>query len=192
MRTWLALLPAALMISSSAAHAEPANPCDLLFVPEGYALNCSVHRGVEDDWRVVIRPEDSTFGALSELSLEPVDEPIEDPRTWLQSQLRFDLGGLEHVVRELSESEDSPLADERLTDSLESWLGMMQLLADWPLQSCLEPIEASGSLEDRTSELSCTWEVGPFRQHLLTRLVERDGQHYVIRVRSMNDRRCGT
>jgi hypothetical protein len=168
-----------------AAAAAPADPCGLLFVPDGYQLRCTVYRGVEDDWRLVVRPENSLFDALSELSIEPVEEPIEDPQAWLREQLRVDLSGLEHVVRELADSDDSPFTGEEIGASLEAWLGMMTTLAEWPLQSCEEPSATSGD----PPELACAWEFGPFHQHLVIRLVERDGQHYAVRVRAMNERR---
>jgi hypothetical protein len=188
-----ALLVAALAVGLPgsglpAAAAAPADPCGLLFVPDGYQLRCTVYRGVEDDWRLVVRPEDSMFDALSELSIEPVEEPIEDPQAWLREQLRVDLSGLEQVVRELADSDDSPFAGEEIGASLEAWLGMMTMLAEWPLQSCEEPSATSGDPPE-APELACAWEFGPFHQHLVIRLVERDGQHYAVLVRAMNERR---
>ena len=189
-----ALLVAALALglpgsSLPAAAAVPADPCRLLFVPEGYQLRCTVQRGIEDDWRLVIRPVSSPFAALSELSIEPIEEPVDDPQAWLRNQLRLDLSGLEHAVRELAESDDSPFVDEEVAAPLEAWLGMMTALAEWPLQSCEESSAMSGSMPREGSELACEWQLGPFHQHLVIRLVERDGQHYAVRVRAMNERR---
>jgi hypothetical protein len=166
----------------------PTDPCALLFVPDGYQLRCSVQRRADDDWRLVIGPRDSLFAPLSELSIEPVEEPIEDPEEWLRGQLRIDLSGLEHVVRELAESDDSPFAGEEVGTSLEAWLGMMNMLTEWPLQSCKEP-STEGGVAGETSELACEWQFGPFRQHLVLRLVERGGERYAVRVRAMNERR---
>jgi hypothetical protein len=174
--------------SLPAAAAAPADPCGLLFVPEGYQLRCTVHPGIEDDWRLVVRPENSAFAALSELSIEPLVEPVDDRQAWLRNQLRLDLGSLEHVVRELAESDDSPFADEEVARPLEAWLGMMTMLAEWPLQSCEEPSMSGGAFREG-SELSCDWQLGPFHQHLVIRLVEREGQLYAVRVRAMNERR---
>jgi len=186
-----AFLAAALAIGlpasgGSAAAATPADPCGLLFVPDGYQLRCTVYRGVADDWRVLVRPEESLFDALSELSVEPLEESIEDPQAWLREQLRVDLSGLEDVVRELTESDDSPFTDEAVAP-LEAWLGMLAGLAEWPLQSCEEP--SAGGAAGEGSELACEWQLGPFHQHFLIRLVERDGQQYAVRVRAMNERR---
>lgn len=174
--------------SLPAAAVAPADPCGLLFVPEGYQLRCTVERGIEDDWRLVIRPESSPFAPLSELSIEPVEEPVADPQAWLRDQLRLDLGGLEHAVRELAESDDSPFADEAVAAPLEAWLGMFGTLAEWPLQSCEEPATAGGAPPEG-AELACEWQLGPFHQHLVVRLVEREGQLYAVRVRAMNERR---
>jgi hypothetical protein len=179
-------LPGASMPVTAAA---PADPCGLLFVPEDFQLRCTVQRGVADDWRLVIRPDDSIpFGALSELSIEPVEEPVADPQAWLRDQLRLDLSGLEHAVRALAESEDSPFTDEAVVAPLQAWLGVMTSLAELPLQSCEEPSTAGSTLREG-SELACEWRIGPLQQHLVIRLVERDGQHYVVRVRAMNERR---
>jgi hypothetical protein len=175
--------------AAPASAAIPDDPCALLFVPDGYQLRCTVYRGANDDWRLVVQPEDSPFAALSELSVEPLEEPIEDPEAWLRDQLRIDLTGLEDAVRELAEGDDSPFTDERITASLETWLGMMTNLAEWPLQSCTEPTAVPAGTPWQDSELTCDWQLGPFHQHLLIRLVERDGQHYVVRVRAMNERR---
>jgi hypothetical protein len=170
--------------AAPAAAAAPADPCALLFVPPGYQLSCTVHQAAGDDWRLVVRPENSPFGELSELSLEPVEELVEDPQAWLRDQLSLDLTGLEDAVRALAESDDSPLADARITASLEAWLGMMSSFAEWPLESCVEPSSMSGG-----AELACDWTLGPFHQHLVTRLVERGGQRYMVRIRAMNERR---
>jgi hypothetical protein len=188
---FVAALALALPGSGAAvAAAAPADPCGLLFVPEGYQLRCTVHSGIEDDWQLVIRPENSPFAALSELSIEPlVEEAVDDPQVWLRNQLRLDLSELEHVVRELAESDDSPFADEEVARPLEAWLGMMTMLAEWPLQSCEEPSAMSGSASREGSELICEWQLGPFHQHLVIRLVEREGQLYAVRVRAMNERR---
>jgi hypothetical protein len=189
-----ALLVAALAVglpgsSLPAAAAAPADPCGLLFVPEGYQLRCTVYPGIEDDWQLVIRPENSPFAGLSELSIEPLVEPVDDRHAWLRNQLRLDLSSLEHVVRELVESDDSPFADEEVARPLEAWLSMMTMLAELPLQSCKEPAAVSGGASREGSELSCDWQLGPFHQHLVIRLVEREGEHYVVRVRAMNERR---
>jgi len=189
-----ALVGAALVLGlpaggGPAAAAAPSDPCAMLFVPEGYDLRCTVRRGVGDDWRLVVRPEESVFDALSELSVEPVEEPIEDPQAWLRGQLRVDLSGVEDLMRELAESDDSPFTDDAIVAPLEAWLGMLAGLAELPLQSCEEPAATSGSTAGEDSELACEWQLGPFHQHLVMRLVEREGPRYAVRVRAMNERR---
>jgi hypothetical protein len=66
---------------------------------------------------------------------------------------------------------------------------MLTGLAEWPLQSCEEAAETPGGAAQENSELTCEWQLGPFHQHLVLRLVERDGRRYVVRVRAMNERR---
>ena len=190
MTCWRSLLPAVLtsglLVAAASAGAATPDPCELLFVPDGYELSCTVRRGSDDDaWRLVVRPETGAFAPLSELSVEPLEQPIEDRDAWLRDQLSFDLRGFEEVVRELAESDDSPVADQQFVDSLEAWLGTMASFAEMPLQGCAEPSAAPGDAR----ELTCEWQLGPFRQYLLTRLVERDDRVYAIRIRAMNERR---
>ena len=36
---------------------------------------------------------------------------------------------------------------------------------------------------------TCEWQLGPLRQYLALRLVERDGERYAVRIRAMNEHR---
>jgi hypothetical protein len=40
-----------------------------------------------------------------------------------------------------------------------------------------------------TWRMECQWEVGPLRQDMELRLVERDGERYAVRIRAMNEHR---
>ena len=40
-----------------------------------------------------------------------------------------------------------------------------------------------------TWEMGCEWEVGSLRQFMRFRLIERDGERYAIRIRTMNEQR---
>jgi hypothetical protein len=37
--------------------------------------------------------------------------------------------------------------------------------------------------------MACDWELGPLRQYMRFRLVERAGERYAIRIRTMNEQR---
>ena len=37
--------------------------------------------------------------------------------------------------------------------------------------------------------MDCEWELGPLRQYLALRLIERDGERYAVRIRAMNEHR---
>lgn len=174
------------LLTAAPARAAPADPCARLFVPEGYALDCTVRGDLADRWRLVVHPETGAFAALSELSVEPVEEPIADPQAWLREQLTMDLGGFQLAMRELTEGPDSPFTDPQFAQALEAWLGLVTSLAELPLQGCDEPLATT---HGAASELACDWRLGPFHQHLLTRLVERGDQVYAIRIRAMNERR---
>jgi hypothetical protein len=190
MSSWRILRSAALASGLLAAVPQPAaaqtDPCGLLFVPDAYGLGCAVRRGVgADDWRLLVQPEAGAFAPLSELSVEPLSEPVDDWDVWLRDQVTFDLDGVEDSFRGFAESDDSPVADPRFVDSVEAWLAVMTSLAEMPLQGCAGPSAAPGD----GRELACEWRFGPFRQYLLTRLVERDDRVYAIRIRAMNERR---
>jgi hypothetical protein len=173
-----------------AAPAGPAKaveqPCDLLFVPEGYELTCTVEQQAGDDsWEVSVHPTDGTFAGLSELTLSPVDGPVADPAAWLKEQVQIDVSGLEDALTSFLEDEDNPFAGESWWTSLRGLKDVVHSLSDLPLDSCDEP---RTDAEDGWM-IDCDWGIGSLRQFLTVRLVERDGVHYGLRVQSMNQRR---
>jgi hypothetical protein len=42
---------------------------------------------------------------------------------------------------------------------------------------------------DETWEMACEWEVGPLRQFMRFRLIEKGSERYAIRIRTMNEQR---
>ena len=172
-----------------AAAAIPADElCERLFVPEGYELGCTLEadpsgRGVA----AVVRPTDSAFGPLSELTLRQVEEPVDDPAAWLRAQLTLDLSALETGLDELIRDADSPITGTPLADQLDSWRRLLDAAATLPLAGCREPAPLTGGIDGW--EMACDWELGPLRQYMRFRLVERGGEHYAIRIRTMNEQR---
>jgi hypothetical protein len=161
--------------------------CDRLFLPEGYQLDCTLRGGAGASERMaVVRPVEGAFAPLSELTIRPIEEPVDDPERWLREQLRIDLTGVEDAVSGLTESPDSPLAGSSIDEHLESWLDLLDSLAGLPLEGCGEP--AARPAGDGW-ELECEWPLGPLRQYLTLRLVERDGEQYAMRIRAMNEQR---
>ena len=173
-------------VGSAAAQALASErPCDLLFVPEGYELTCTVTREPGDDaWEVSVHPTEGTFASLSELTLSPVKDEIADPAGWLRKQVRIDVTGLENALTSFLDDEDNPFADESWWTSLQGLKDVVHSISDLPLDSCEEP---------RAGEdgwiIDCDWGIGSLRQLLTVRLVERDGIFYTLRVQSMNERR---
>ena len=161
-------------------------PCDRLFVPEGYELTCTVERLAGDDaWEVSVHPTDGAFSSLSELTLSPIDGPIADPKMWLREQVRIDVSGVEEALTSFLDDEDSPFAEESWWNSLKSLRDMVYSISDLPLDSCDDPREADGA----AWVIDCAWGIGSFHQLLTIRLVERDGVYYGLHVQSMNERR---
>ena len=175
------------------AVAAPAIPsealCERLFVPEGYDLGCAleVDPSGSGEAAAVVRPTDSAFAPLSELSLRRVDEPIDDPAEWLRERLRLDLSEVDLALAELTRGEDSPITGTPLADQLDRWRQLLGPAAALPLAGCGEPAPLAGGLD--AWEMACDWELGPLRQYMRFRLVERAGERYAIQIRTMNEQR---
>lgn len=163
-------------------------PCDRLFVPEGYELTCTVERqtGSDDSWEVSVHPLEGTFAGLSELKLMPVEESVSDPDSWLQEQIRIDASGLENALTNFLEDEDNPFSAESWWQSLKGLKDVVHSLSDLPLDSCAAPVE---NTEKASWKIDCDWGIGSLRQYLSVYLVERDGEYYTLKIQAMNQRR---
>ena len=165
--------------------ADEKAPCDRLFVPDGYELTCTVERKPGDDgWKVSVHPTDGTFASLSELTLSPVDGKVADPASWLRQQVKIDVTGLEDALTNFLDDEDNPFAEESWWTSLQGLKDVVHSISDLPLDSCDDPRASDGAWV-----IDCDWGIGSLRQLLTVRLVERDGDFYMLRVQSMNPRR---
>ncbi|MGI9510610.1 MAG: hypothetical protein ACR2QJ_14815 [Geminicoccaceae bacterium] len=185
---WMGILLVGWLSSTGPATAQALaseKPCDLLFVPEGYELTCTVKREPgADDWQVSVHPTDGMFAGLSELTLTPVDERIADPADWLQKQVKIDVTGLEDALTGFLDDEDTPFAEESWWTSLRGLKDVVHSISDLPLDACDEPHEG-----DDGWVIDCDWGIGSLQQLLTVRLVERDDTFYALRVQSMNERR---
>jgi hypothetical protein len=167
----IALLGVALAsVTLASLEAAPIDDlCGRLFLPEGYQLDCTVRGGARASERMaVVHPVEGAFAPLSELTIRPLDDAVDDPLTGL------------------TESPDSPFAGSSIDEHLESWLALLDSLAGLPLEGCGEPTARSAG---DGWQLTCEWPLGPLRQYLTLRLVERDGQQYAVRIRAMNEQR---
>jgi hypothetical protein len=135
----------------------------------------------------VVRPSDSAFAALSELSLRRVEEPVEDPAAWLREQLTVDLSPVDSALNGLTRGPDSPITNTPLAEQLQAWRELLGSAATLPLSGCGEPAHLAGDAD--AWEMACEWALGPLRQYMRLRLVERAGERYGIRIRSMNEQR---
>jgi hypothetical protein len=123
---------------------------------------------------------------LSELTLRRVEEPVEDPAAWLREQLTLDLSPVDAALRELARDADSPITGTPLAEQLQDWRELLDSAAALPLAGCDEPAHLPGP---DAWEMACDWELGPLRQYMRFRLVERAGERYAIRIRTMNEQR---
>ena len=161
--------------------------CARLTVPEGLELDCVVQSDAAGAGiAAVVRPTGSEFGPLSELQLRRVEEAIDDPAAWLREQLTLDLTPLDAAIDELIHGPDSPITGTPLAQQLQSWRGLLGSAATLPLAGCRDPVRLA---RDEIWEMVCEWEVGSLRQFMRFRLIERDGERYAIRIRTMNEQR---
>lgn len=170
------------------AWAQPREAlCARLSVPDGLQLDCVLENDPAGaGLAAVVRPTDSNFAPLSELRLRRVDETVEDPAAWLREQLTLDLSPLDSALEELIHGADSPISGTPLADQLQGWRGLLGSAATLPLTGCRDPVRLAGT---EGWEMACEWEVGSLRQYMRFRLVERAGEHYAIRIRTMNEQR---
>lgn len=192
MRPLASALALGLLVPGAAAEAAPS-PCDELFIPEGYQLTCTLEGSSESGiWIARVRPSEGAFDDLTELRLEPVEGPIDEPELWLRERMVVDVSGFEAALDELLADPDSPLGDLPLDRSLDDWGDMMRALGQLPLRGCAEPVRYAGGAdtgEPGRYEIACVWRLGPFTQYMNVRLLNRDGQDYAIRLRAVNERR---
>jgi hypothetical protein len=178
---------AGLLALGAPAGAAEHSLCERLFVPEGYALTCSVEGDpAAGGWNLLVQPAEGTFAPLSELTIRPVDEPVADPAAWLEEQLTLDMSQFDATLNDLLHSPDSPVADTPIVGQLESWRGVLRAAAGWPLAGCADPESVAGG---ETWQMECEWQLGPFKQLLALRLVDRDGERYAVKIRAMNEHR---
>ena len=190
MNARLALLIGTICLPCAAAPAlaQPAEDlCARLFVPDGLELDCTLQSDPAGaGLAAVVQPTDSDFAPLSELTLRPVEEPIEDPAAWLREQLTLDLSPVDAALEDLIHGADSPISGTSLAEHLQSWRGLLGSAATLPLAGCDDPVRLAGGDQ---WQMACEWELGPLRQYMTFRLVERAGEHYAIRIRTMNEQR---
>jgi hypothetical protein len=171
------------------AAAQPTEDlCARLSVPEGAGLGCTVRSDpATSQPSAAVQPTDSDFAPLSELTLERVEQPVDDPSAWLREQLTLDLSPVDAALDELIRGADSPITGTPLAEQLQSWRALLGSAAKLPLTGCGDPVRLPGGIE--AWEMACEWELGPLRQYMRFRLVERAGDHYAIRIRTMNEQR---
>jgi hypothetical protein len=183
------LIGAAWLASIGAAVAQTPDDdlCARLFVPEGYELGCALEIDPSGSAGAVVRPTESAFAPLTELSVRRVEEPVDDPASWLRDRLTLDLAPAEAALDELAEGADSPITGTPLAEQLQQWRAFLGSAATLPLTGCGDPELLAGGID--AWEMACDWELGPLRQYMRFRLVERRGERYAIEIRPMNEQR---
>jgi hypothetical protein len=188
LRLWLLIGTIGLACAGAPSLTQASEDlCARLAVPEGAGLACMVRSDpAGSGLAAVVQPTDSDFAPLSELTLRPVEGPIENPAEWLRQQLTLDLSPVDAALNELIHGPDSPITGTPLAEQLQSWRGLLGAAATLPLTGCGDPARLAGG---EAWEMACEWELGGLRQYMRFRLVERGGDHYGIRIRTMNEQR---
>jgi hypothetical protein len=187
-RLWLLIgtIGLACVGGPTATHATE-DLCARLSVPDGVGLACLVRSDpAGSGLAAVVQPTDSDFAPLSELTLRRVEGPIEEPAAWLRQQLTLDLSPVDAALNELIQGADSPITGTPLAEQLQSWRGLLGAAATLPLTGCGDPARLAVG---EAWEMACEWELGGLRQYMRFRLVERAGDYYGIRIRTMNEQR---
>lgn len=179
----LLLLPVLLGATPALPAAAEAAVCPSVFVPEGYDLRCA---GADDVWRLEVTPEADPLAGFSRLTVRPIEEPVEDPFSWLQEQLVVDLNGLRFALDEALEDPRNPLAGMFPKEVLEPLLEQLSLLGHLPLQGCAYPFE----LEQRPVwQIDCSWELGPLRQLARLQLVDHGDGPLLVTIWTLSPKR---
>jgi hypothetical protein len=183
----LAFLIGTAWLAGTGAPAAAQDLCARLFVPEGIELGCTLQSDPAGSGvAAVVQPTESDFAPLSELTLRHVAEPVDDPPEWLREQLTLDLSPVDAALEDLIRGADSPITGTPLAEQLQSWRGLLGSAAKLPLSGCSDPVRLTAG---DAWQMACEWEVGPLRQYMRFRLIERASEHYAIRIRTMNEQR---
>lgn len=171
-RLWLlAPLLAGLLIGGP-AHAVV---CPQPLMPEGYRSTCEAVGESELDWELRIRPEAEVPDPLTSLTVWPVDTAVPDPEAWLRRQVTLNMADFTGSLRDTLRTTDNPWIPPALVDSLETLTEYARSLDQLPLRGCSPAVRRD---DGDLWEMSCAWEVGPFTQLALLRLV-REGDRTV-------------
>ena len=174
-----------LAFASSDRSAAEASACPTVFVPEGYGSTCLEPQG-DDDWRLEVVARNAPLGELTKLTVRPVDEPVEDPFSWLQEQLVVDLNGFQGLLDDLLDHPDSPLTGLIAPELVDGWLEQLGLLGHLPLRGCAYPFELT---EKDIWQMDCRWKLGPVEQLARLQLVDAGTAPYLITIWTVDERR---
>lgn len=170
--SWLAAAPAAAVV------------CPSVFVPEGYVSTCL--EPSDEPWRLEVKAEAPALGEITKLTARPIDEPVEDPFSWLQEQLAVDLNGLRFAVEELLEHPENPLAGLIPEGAVDRWLEQFGILGQLPLRGCDYPHQPGGR---DVWQIDCRWQLGPVEQIARLQLVDVGGEPYLVTIWTDSEKR---
>lgn len=158
--------------------------CPSVFVPEGYVSSCLEPAG--EPWRLEVKAEERALGEITKLTIRPLDEPVEDPFSWLQEQLVIDLNGFRHLVEDLLENPASPFAGLLSPELYERWIDQLGLLGHLPLRGCSYPFQLA---DQDVWQIDCRWSVGPLAQLARLQLVDSGSDPYLVTIWTTDEKR---
>ncbi|MEO1018656.1 MAG: hypothetical protein AAFY56_13340 [Pseudomonadota bacterium] len=188
------LIAAAALLGLSAASSHATDDlCASLFIPDGYALNCTVEIDGGAAGRTAhatIEPTDSTFGELSRLTLHQLERrggdaaAWTDPERWIRGQLVVNIDGLSHALEDLADNPDNPLGGPELTGAVQSAVAVLKDWSRLALRGCDDVAH-----RDDKWRLRCEWAAASLALYVQVLLVEAGDERYAVNVRTMNPRR---
>ncbi|HEX6143503.1 MAG TPA: hypothetical protein VFZ01_12345 [Geminicoccaceae bacterium] len=170
--SWLTPAPAAAVV------------CPSVFVPEGYVSTCL--EPSDEPWRLEVKAEAPALGEITKLTARPIDEPVEDPFSWLQEQLVLDLNGFRYLLQDLLENPSSPFAGLLSPELYERWIDQLGLLGHLPLRGCSHPFQLA---DKDVWQIDCRWSVGPLEQLARLQLVDAATDPYLITIWTSDEKR---
>ncbi len=175
-----------LWLLATLPEAAAAGLCSRLTVPQQLDLACTEAVSPGATAAAVIDPVDSTFSALSRMSvraLDPVADRLawHDPAAWLEQQMIVDLDGVSQAIRDLGNDPDSPFGSEMVRSTIAMLASGLEGLSRLPLAGCDD-----GTVE---RQLTCRFGVEPVGLIVRIKLAGEDAARYAFNMRTFNEQR---
>ncbi len=174
------LFGTALLVSAGPATAEDF--CPALNVPAALDLTC----GENADGESVVASPSSPLAVLNRLRVRQLEEPVEDPLSWLEGQMTLDTSGLDDTIEQWARHPDNPIKPEALEPSLNALIAALRSLEQLTRTGCGAPRER----EPGRWSMRCTYEAGVVEGVVQLDLFETEGLPVATDFRAASTQRA--